>query len=56
MKLDGALAQIERDGDAPASAAAARACPQAAARAARAGLTGLEFGVNIPARSAARCG
>ena len=30
------------------SAAAARGCQQASARAARAGLTGLEFGVNIP--------
>ncbi len=47
MKLDGALATIEQDGDRLLCGGGAR-LPQAAARAARAGLTGLEFGVNIP--------
>ncbi len=47
MKLDGALAQTERDGDHLLCGGGAR-LPQAAARAAREGLTGLEFGVNIP--------
>ncbi len=47
MKLDGALAQTERDGDRLLCGGGAR-LPQAAARAAREGLTGLEFGVNIP--------
>ena len=47
MKLDGALATIERDGDRLLCGGGAR-LPQAAARAAREGLTGLEFGVNIP--------
>jgi UDP-N-acetylenolpyruvoylglucosamine reductase len=47
MKLDGALATIEQDGDRLICGGGAR-LPQAAARAARAGLTGLEFGVNIP--------
>ena len=47
MKLDGALASIERDGQRLLCGGGAR-LPQAAARAAREGLTGLEFGVNIP--------
>ncbi len=47
MKLDGALASIERDGSRLLCGGGAR-LPQAAARAARDGLSGLEFGVNIP--------
>jgi len=47
MKLDGALATIEVEGDRLLCGGGAR-LPQAAARAARAGLSGLEFGVNIP--------
>jgi len=47
MKLDGALAAIEQRGDRLLCGGGAR-LPQAAARAARAGLSGLEFGVNIP--------
>jgi UDP-N-acetylmuramate dehydrogenase len=47
IKLDGALASIERDGCRLLCGGGAR-LPQAAARAAREGLTGLEFGVNIP--------
>ena len=47
MKLDGALATIERDGERLLCGGGAR-LPQAAARAAREGLSGLEFGVNIP--------
>jgi UDP-N-acetylmuramate dehydrogenase len=47
MKLDGALATIEQDGQRLLCGGGAR-LPQAAARAARAGLSGLEFGVNIP--------
>jgi UDP-N-acetylenolpyruvoylglucosamine reductase len=47
MKLDGALATIEQEGDRLVCGGGAR-LPQAAARAARAGLSGLEFGVNIP--------
>ena len=47
LKLDGALATIERDGNRLRCGGGAR-LPQAAARAARAGLSGLEFGVNIP--------
>jgi UDP-N-acetylmuramate dehydrogenase len=47
MKLDGTLASIERDGRRMLCGGGAR-LPQAAARAAREGLTGLEFGVNIP--------
>jgi UDP-N-acetylenolpyruvoylglucosamine reductase len=47
MKLDGELAGIEQDGQRLLCGGGAR-LPQAAARAARAGLTGLEFGVNIP--------
>jgi UDP-N-acetylenolpyruvoylglucosamine reductase len=47
MKLDGALATIEQDGQRLLCGGGAR-LPQAAAHAARAGLSGLEFGVNIP--------
>ncbi|MDQ3647845.1 MAG: UDP-N-acetylmuramate dehydrogenase [Actinomycetota bacterium] len=47
MKLDRALTQTERDGDRLLCGGGAR-LPQASARAAREGLTGLEFGVNIP--------
>jgi UDP-N-acetylenolpyruvoylglucosamine reductase len=47
MKLDGALATITHDGQRLLCGGGAR-LPQAAARAARAGLSGLEFGVNIP--------
>ena len=47
MKLDGALATIEHEGERLLCGGGAR-LPQAAARAARAGLSGLEFGVNIP--------
>jgi len=47
LKLDEDLAKIERDGDRMLCGGGAR-LPQAAAEAARAGLSGLEFGVNIP--------
>ena len=47
LKLDGDLASIERDGTRLVCGGGAR-LPQAAARAAREGLGGLEFGVNIP--------
>jgi UDP-N-acetylenolpyruvoylglucosamine reductase len=47
MKLDGALATIEQQDRRLVCGGGAR-LPQAAARAARAGLSGLEFGVNIP--------
>ena len=47
LKLDGSLATIEQDGERLLCGGGAR-LPQAAAFAARAGLTGLEFGVNIP--------
>jgi UDP-N-acetylenolpyruvoylglucosamine reductase len=47
LKLDEGLATIERDGDRILCGGGAR-LPQASARAARWGLTGLEFGVNIP--------
>jgi UDP-N-acetylmuramate dehydrogenase len=47
VKLDGSLATIEREGDRLVCGGGAR-LPQASARAAREGLTGLEFGVNIP--------
>ena len=47
VKLAGALATIERDGERLLCGGGAR-LPQAAAFAARAGLSGLEFGVNIP--------
>jgi UDP-N-acetylenolpyruvoylglucosamine reductase len=48
LKLDDALATIEREGDAGILAGGGARLPQASARAARWGLTGLEFGVNIP--------
>ena len=47
MKLDGALATIEQREERLLCGGGAR-LPQAAAHAARAGLSGLEFGVNIP--------
>ena len=47
IKLDGSLAEIELEGERIRCGAGAR-LPAVAARAARAGLTGLEFGVNIP--------
>ncbi len=47
LKLDGLLASIEREGTQLLCGGGAR-LPQASARAARDGLTGLEFGVNIP--------
>jgi UDP-N-acetylenolpyruvoylglucosamine reductase len=47
LKLDDDLARIERDGNRVVCGGGAR-LPQASARAARWGLTGLEFGVNIP--------
>jgi UDP-N-acetylenolpyruvoylglucosamine reductase len=47
LKLDDELATIERDGHRVVCGGGAR-LPQASARAARWGLTGLEFGVNIP--------
>jgi len=48
LKLDGRLATIEREGDAGILCGGGARLPQASARAARWGLTGLEFGVNIP--------
>jgi UDP-N-acetylenolpyruvoylglucosamine reductase len=47
MKLDGALAEIERDGRRIVCGGGAR-LPSAAAKAAGWGLSGLEFGINIP--------
>jgi UDP-N-acetylenolpyruvoylglucosamine reductase len=47
IKLDGALAGIERDGDRILCGGGAR-LPSAAAKAASWGLSGLEFGINIP--------
>ncbi len=47
VKLDGSLATIEQEGERLLCGGGAR-LPQASAFAARAGLTGLEFGVNIP--------
>jgi UDP-N-acetylenolpyruvoylglucosamine reductase len=47
LKLDQGLATIERDGDRVLCGGGAR-LPKASAEAARWGLTGLEFGVNIP--------
>jgi UDP-N-acetylenolpyruvoylglucosamine reductase len=47
MKLDKDLAQIERDGTRLACGGGAR-LPSVSARAANAGLAGIEFGVNIP--------
>ena len=48
LKLDEGLAQIEHDGDRRLVCGGGARLPQAAARAARLGLSGLEFGVNIP--------
>jgi UDP-N-acetylmuramate dehydrogenase len=47
LKLDGRLAAIEREGDRMLCGGGAR-LPKASAEAAKAGLSGLEFGVNIP--------
>jgi UDP-N-acetylmuramate dehydrogenase len=47
VKLDSELASIERDGDLVRCGGGAR-MPSAAAKTARWGLSGLEFGVNIP--------
>jgi UDP-N-acetylmuramate dehydrogenase len=47
LKLDEQLAKIEQQGDRLVCGGGAR-LPQAAAQTARAGLSGLEFGVNIP--------
>src|SRR3954469_12108982 len=47
LKLDGELAATEREGERLVCGGGAR-LPQASARAAREGLSGLEFGVNIP--------
>jgi UDP-N-acetylenolpyruvoylglucosamine reductase len=47
LKLEGDLAKIERDGDRVLCGGGVR-LPSAAAKAARWGLSGLEFGVNIP--------
>jgi UDP-N-acetylenolpyruvoylglucosamine reductase len=47
LKLDGDLAKIERDGERLLCGAGVR-LPSAAAKSAAWGLTGLEFGVNIP--------
>ena len=47
IKLDGALAAIEREGDRLLCGGGAR-LPSAAAKAAGWGLAGLEFGINIP--------
>jgi UDP-N-acetylenolpyruvoylglucosamine reductase len=48
LKLDEGLAQIEHDGERRLLCGGGARLPQAAARAARLGLSGLEFGVNIP--------
>ncbi len=47
LKLDGELARIRRDGERLICGGGAR-LPAVAAEAARAGLSGIEFGVNIP--------
>ena len=47
IKLDGALAEFERDGERLVAGGGAR-LPSAAAKAASWGLSGLEFGINIP--------
>jgi UDP-N-acetylmuramate dehydrogenase len=47
LKLDDELARMDREGDRLVCGGGAR-LPQASALAAREGLTGLEFGVNIP--------
>lgn len=48
LKLDGELARIERDGDAGLRCGGGARLPAVAAESARAGLSGIEFGVNIP--------
>jgi UDP-N-acetylenolpyruvoylglucosamine reductase len=48
LKLDDGLAEIEHDGERRLLCGGGARLPQAAARAARLGLSGLEFGVNIP--------
>jgi len=47
IKLDGVLAEMHEEGERLVCGGGVR-LPQAAARAAKAGLSGLEFGVNIP--------
>ncbi|MFL5892251.1 MAG: UDP-N-acetylmuramate dehydrogenase [Solirubrobacterales bacterium] len=47
LKLDGELADVERDGTSVICGGGAR-LPSATAKVARWGLTGLEFGINIP--------
>lgn len=47
LKLDGELTELERDGTRVLSGGGVR-LPSAAAKVARWGLTGLEFGINIP--------
>jgi UDP-N-acetylmuramate dehydrogenase len=48
IKLDGELARIERDGDRGLLCGGGARLPSAAAKAAGWGLSGLEFGINIP--------
>jgi UDP-N-acetylenolpyruvoylglucosamine reductase len=48
LKLDGELAAIERDGERRMVCGGGARLPSAAARAASWGLSGLEFGINIP--------
>ena len=48
VKLDGELARIERVGDGGLECGGGARLPAVAARAAQAGLAGIEFGVNIP--------
>jgi UDP-N-acetylenolpyruvoylglucosamine reductase len=48
IKLDGALAAIERDGERQIVCGGGARLPSAAAKAANWGLSGLEFGINIP--------
>jgi UDP-N-acetylenolpyruvoylglucosamine reductase len=48
IKLDGELARIRRDEDGGLICGGGARLPQVAAEAARAGLAGIEFGVNIP--------
>src|SRR4051812_34038778 len=47
LKLDGELSSVERDGTHVLCGGGAR-LPSATAKAARGGLTGFEFGINIP--------
>ena len=55
LKLDGELARIEVQRPRIVCGAGAR-LPALAARAAQAGLSGIEFGVNIPGTVGVRCG